>query len=69
MIKTILVHHEMILQYVIALFIGGVICFCWLFPMIGEWIKDSAKKFEDENEKMEQEIEEILQRKRYDNKK
>lgn len=60
----ILAHHEafmvLILQYIAALFVGGFICFKFLFPMIGQWLKNLCKKLEDANERMEREREKIL---------
>ncbi|GAH46914.1 unnamed protein product [marine sediment metagenome] len=50
----------LILKYVAALIVGGIICFYFLFPMIGQWLKGLVKRLEDANKRMEQEREKIL---------
>lgn len=41
MFELLSIYYEIFLQviyYALALFVGGWICFCFLFPMIGRWI-------------------------------
>lgn len=50
----------LILEYIAALIAGGVICFYFLFPMIGQWIVNLCKRLEAVNKRMERERERIL---------
>lgn len=54
---------KLILNYIFVLFALGVwlfLCFKFLFPMIGQWLKGLVKRLEDANKRMEREREKIL---------
>jgi len=50
-----MVTFVLILEYIVALIAGGVICFCFLFPMIGQWIINFNHKLQNRIAKLKAE--------------